>query len=110
MLEYLKSCLELNSVILIVFKFRSEMEKKSIYFLSIDTKAQSKSEMYRALTIEGEFYLPLQNETTMQFISGIAFGEKKVCSFIRCSIITYLIGIAINIRNHLPGTLIKGIR
>ena len=54
------------------------MEKKSINLLNVGTKAQSKSEMYRALTVEGGFYLPPLKETTMEFISDVAIGDKKV--------------------------------
>ena len=51
-----------------------------INFKEIGFKAQSKSEVYRALTVGGGYFLPPYKETSMLFISQIATGEKKVIS------------------------------
>ena len=56
------------------------MEKDKIYFKEVGFIAQSKSELYRALTAEGELYLPPIKEASMLFISQIAIGDKKVDS------------------------------
>ena len=55
------------------------MESKTVDLSFIGTKAKSKAELYRLLTVEGMLYLPPQEYTTMSFISDICFNEKKVC-------------------------------
>ena len=55
-----------------------KMEKSHINLAEVGVKAQSKSEIYRALVVEGSLYLPPQKEASMMFISQIAIGEKKV--------------------------------
>ena len=54
------------------------MEKSQINFKEIGFRAQSKSEIYRALVTEGSFFLSLIKETSMLFICQLAVGEKKV--------------------------------
>ena len=53
------------------------MEKRVINFKEIGYRAQSKPEIYRALTIGDGYFLPTMKETSMLFISQIAIGEKK---------------------------------
>ena len=54
------------------------MEKSHINLAEFGVSAQSKSEIYRALVVEGSLYLTPQKEASMMFISQIAIGEKKV--------------------------------
>ena len=44
----------------------------------LGTKAKSKSEMYRILTVEAKIYLPPQKECSIYFIRDIFHGRKKV--------------------------------
>ena len=55
-----------------------KMERTKVKILEVGTKAQSKNELYRLLTVEGGMHLPPQEQTNMKFISDIAFGEKSV--------------------------------
>ena len=54
------------------------MEKRVINFKEIGYRAQSKPEIYRALTIGDGYFLPPMKETSMLFIIQIAVGEKRV--------------------------------
>ena len=54
------------------------MERTRVNLLEVGTKVQSKHELYRLLTVEGGMHLPPQEQTNMEFISDIAFGEKQV--------------------------------
>ena len=54
------------------------MERRRVNIAEIGTKAQSKAELYRLLTVEGGMYLPPQDQTNMEFISDIAFSVKRV--------------------------------
>ena len=54
------------------------MEFQSINLHEIGVKAQSKSEFYKVLVVECQYYLPPQKECPMIFISQIAIKEKKV--------------------------------
>ena len=54
------------------------MELQSVNLHEIEVKAQSKSKFYRILLVECQYYLPLQKEYAMIFISQIAINEKKV--------------------------------
>ena len=54
-----------------------KMEKSHINLAELGVKAQSKSEISRALVVEGSLYLLPQSEASMMFISQIAIGEKK---------------------------------
>ena len=58
------------------------MESSEINFNLIGTKAQTKNELYRQLTVETKLYLPPQKETSIYFIRGIIIGRKKVRSYI----------------------------
>ena len=44
----------------------------------LGTKAKSKNEMYRILTVEAKIYLPPQKECSIYFIRDIFQGRKKV--------------------------------
>ena len=44
----------------------------------LGTKAKSKNEMYRILTVEAKIYLPPQKECSIYFIRDIFHGRKKV--------------------------------
>ena len=44
----------------------------------LGTKAKSKIEMYRILTVEAKIYLPPQKECSIYFIIDIFYGRKKV--------------------------------
>ena len=52
------------------------MESASL--ISIGNKAQSKSELYKVLVVEGGMYLPPCKEIHMLFTSQVALNEKKV--------------------------------
>ena len=54
------------------------MEKICLNILDVGARAQSKSELYRILVVEGGLYLPPVKETTMLFVSQIAAGDKRV--------------------------------
>ena len=54
------------------------MDTRKVNITEIGTKAQSKAELYRLLTVEGGMYLPPQDQTNIEFISDIAFSVKKV--------------------------------
>ena len=54
------------------------MERTKVNLLEVGTKIQSKKGLYRLLTVEKGMYLPPQEQTNMEFISDIAFGEKSV--------------------------------
>ena len=54
------------------------MDSTNVNLMEVGTRAQSKAELYRLLTVEGNMYLPPQEQATMEFISDIAFQEKKV--------------------------------
>ena len=43
----------------------------------LGTKAKSKNEMYRILTVEAKIYLPPQKECSIYFIRNIFHGRKK---------------------------------
>ena len=58
------------------------MEKELLIFMKVGTKAQSKLDLYRLLTVEGGMYLPPEKDANMDFISDIAFQNKKVSLFI----------------------------
>ena len=62
-------------------KFKANITNgdEKIKFLEVGTKAQSKNELYRILTVEGGMHLPPDNEETMDFISDIAFTSKRQC-------------------------------
>ena len=55
-----------------------KIEKSQTNLAEVGVKAQSKSEIYRALVVEESLYLPPQKEASMMFISQIAIEEKKV--------------------------------
>ena len=55
-----------------------QMQTSRVNLLEVSSKAQSKPEMYRLLTVEEGLYLPPQDQTNMEFISDIAFQVKKV--------------------------------
>ena len=44
----------------------------------LGSKARSKNEMYRLLTVEAKIYLPPQKECSIYFIRDIFHGKKKV--------------------------------
>ena len=44
----------------------------------LGTKAKSKNEMYRIITVEAKIYLPPQKECSIYFIRDIFHGRKKV--------------------------------
>ena len=44
----------------------------------LGTKAKSKNEMYRILTVEAKIYLPPKKECSIYFIRDIFHGRKKV--------------------------------
>ena len=50
----------------------------SINLNQLGTKAKSKNEMYRILTVEAKNYLPPQKEWTIYFIRDVFQGKKKV--------------------------------
>ena len=50
----------------------------AINLAQLGTKAKSKNEMYRILTIEAKIYLPPQKECSIYFIRDIFLGKKKV--------------------------------
>ena len=50
---------------------------KQINLIHVGTKVQSKSELYRALVVEGGLYLSPQKETSMLFISQICVQDKS---------------------------------
>ena len=54
------------------------MEQQDLNLLNIGAKAQSKSELYRILVVEGGLYLPPLKETQMLLVSQIAVGDKSV--------------------------------
>ena len=54
------------------------MEKSEINLNLLGTKAQTKNELYRLLTVEAKLYLPPQKETSIYFVRGIINGRKKV--------------------------------
>ena len=83
---------------LIINKFQTShstksMDKSYLSILDVGTKAQSKSELNRALVVEGGLYLPPMKEATMLFVSQIAAGDKKV--FLLCSSCIHIIHLGI---------------
>ena len=54
------------------------MEKSEINLNLLGTKAQTKNELYRLLTVKVKFYLPPQKETSIYFVRGIINRRKKV--------------------------------
>ena len=80
------------------------MEKDQINFKEVGFRAQSKSELYRALIVEGELYLPPIKEASMLFISQIAIGDKKVNSKINVKLNILFIGIEICRCQVVPGS------
>ena len=50
----------------------------SINLAQLGTKAKSKNEMYRILTVEAKIYLPPQKECSIYIIRDIFLGQKKV--------------------------------
>ena len=71
------------------------MEQAELNLLFVGSKAQSKGELYRALTVEGGLYLPPQKECPMLFISQIAIHDKKVFILILLLSISLYLGVAI---------------
>ena len=43
----------------------------------LGTKAKSKNEMYRILTVEAKIYLPPQKECSIYFIRDIFHGKRR---------------------------------
>ena len=54
------------------------MEKRDLNLSLLGSKAQTKNELYRILTVDAKLYLPHQQETSIYFIRGILNGKKKV--------------------------------
>ena len=54
------------------------MERTSFNIGELGLKARTKYEIYRLLTVEGQFYLPPVAETSIEFIGEIVRGEKSV--------------------------------
>ena len=57
------------------------MEKRELNLSILGSKAQTKNELYRVLTVDAKLYLPPQKETSIYFIRGILNGKKKVLIF-----------------------------
>ena len=47
------------------------MNSSAVNLLELGSKAQSKSEMYRLLVVEGGMYLPPEDQCSMDFVSDI---------------------------------------
>ena len=58
------------------------MEKRELNLSILGSKAQTKNELYRVLTVDAKLYLPPQKETSIYFIRGILNGKKKVLIFL----------------------------
>ena len=50
----------------------------AINLAQLGTKAKSKNEMYRILTVKAKIYLPPQKECSIYFIRDIFLSKKKV--------------------------------
>jgi hypothetical protein len=59
-------------------EFMEEVEEVNL--LELGSKAQSKYELYKMLTNDGEFYLPPYKECTVKFIAEMLKDNKKVGS------------------------------
>ena len=57
------------------------MEKRELNLSILGSKAQTKNELYRVLTVDAKLYLPPQKETSIYFIRGILNGKKQVLIF-----------------------------
>ena len=57
------------------------MEKRELNLSLLGSKAQTKNELYRILTVDAKLYLPPQKETSIYFIRGILNGKKRVFVF-----------------------------
>ena len=55
-----------------------KMEISNVNLLDIESKAQSKLELYRLLVMERRMYLHPENQYRMDFISYICLQERKV--------------------------------
>ena len=49
----------------------------TINVIQLGTKAKSKNEMYRILTVEAKVYLPPQKECSIYFIRDIFNGKRR---------------------------------
>ena len=54
------------------------MNLEAINLNILGTKAQSKVEMYRLLTVDANFFLPPQRDTSIYFIRDIIENRRKV--------------------------------
>ena len=54
------------------------METNYFNIRELDIKPNTKSEMYRILTVEGQLYFSSMMETFIEFIGEIVKGDKKV--------------------------------
>lgn len=54
------------------------MDSEELNLLEVGSKVQTKSDMYRALVVEGGMFLPPEKEASMLFISQLFTKEKKV--------------------------------
>ena len=54
------------------------MKSTSLNLVEVGNKAKNKWELYCLLLVKGGLYLPLNNQTSMEFISDVFFDEKKI--------------------------------
>lgn len=54
------------------------MDSSEVNVNYLATKAQSKGEIYRLLTVDANLYLPPQREASIYFVRQILSQEKKV--------------------------------
>ena len=58
-------------------KYSLEMKNTNINPLKVLVKAQSKAELYRLLTVEGNMNRPTEDQATMKFISELHSKRKE---------------------------------
>jgi hypothetical protein len=69
-------------------------ERVNVNLLELGSKAQSKYEIYKILTVEGNLYLPPYKECSIQFITDILHERKRVrTSLLACFLLTFCVGL-----------------
>jgi hypothetical protein len=65
--------------------------REEFNLLNLGAKAQSKHELYKLLTNDGDFYFPPYKQGPVDFIASVLKGEKKVkfCFFLPTIIVNY---------------------
>ena len=57
------------------------MDVEPVNLNTIGVKAKSKAEIYRTLVTEGKLYIMSQRECSLDFLSEICLGRKKLSHY-----------------------------